>query len=653
MHQGATSKFVSDSKAIPMKTKLLYLLSLLSFSLYAQIGVNVNFNNNIFPTGWTTNGYQLTSVGCLATGGMSKQHSQASPGGGFSTSNFISNGNAISFSVDYQVNSSNGGTVRVTTSYQINDGNFVIISNSASPETNGCVTLNFTIPAGTVPSGSQVKFNFEGFRQSLTTVLIYDNISILQSGSPTITLTNTTQSYNVATVNYLLNANGFTTTSIVKYGLSATTLSNQVVGTSTSGTTAVAGSGILTGLTPNTTYFYQVEATNTEGTVTSAIQSFTTQPQTPTITNISATSITSESATINYSLLGKDLPTTSLLRYGLTNTSLTQQLPGFSVSGSTSVAGNVTLSGLNPATTYFYQIEATNSAGTVTSGIGSFTTASLPSRIAYYPFNNSLNNSNGTNPFSAPNTTFVADRNNQAFLAVRVGSVTSPSSATIPNLPVANAERTISFWHKKPVHTSPVGLFAYGTNGNLQTFGIYLEASGNYVFQGFGTDHIFTSSATAANTWVHTVVTFKNGVIRLYNNGVLVGATTLNVNTGSSAFRLGGNQAVVDFDDLQVYDFELNATQVGELFTNNALSSENFDTSNLTVKLYPNPASEVLNFDVNQVVQSIEIFNVNGQKVLAVGNQTQVNVSNLAPGLYLVKILDVENNVMIRKVVIK
>ncbi len=635
-----------------MKTKLLYLLFMLTFSLNAQVNINVDFNNGIFPSGWTTNGYQLSSTGCSNSGGMFKQHSQASPGGSFSTSNYTSNGNEISFSVDYRVTTSNAGTVHVTTSYQINDGSFVVISNGSTTATNGCLSLNFTIPAGTVPSGSQIKFNFEGFRQSLTTVLVFDNINITQIGTPSIVFTNSPSTYNSATVNYALNASGLPTTSLVRYGLSSANLSNQVAGSSSSGTTPVASFANLTGLTSNTTYYFQIEATNSIGTTTSPILSFTTQSQAPGIFNVSTTSVTTNSATINYSVWDKELPTSSLVRYGLSNTSLTMQATGFSVSGNATISGNVNLTGLNPATTYYYLVEATNSAGVSTSGIGSFTTLGLPSQIANYPFNNSLNNAAGSNPFSASNTTFVVDRNSQASSAVRIGSTTLPSTATIPNLPIANSERTISFWHKKPVHTTAVGLFAYGTNGNLQTFGIYLEANGNYVFQGFGTDHTFSSSATAANTWVHTVVTFKNGVVKLYNNGVFVGSANLNLNTGNSTFRLGGNQAIVEFDDLQIYNYELNVTQVGELYTNNTLSSENFDTNHLEVKLYPNPVRDVLTIETNLDLQSVEIFNIHGQKV-ATTNQSQIDLSNLASGIYMVKILDVDNKTITKKVMVK
>ncbi|MCW1148171.1 fibronectin type III domain-containing protein [Flavobacterium lacisediminis] len=541
----------------------------------------------------------------------------------------------------------------VTVYYQLATGS---ASNVAlSPTYGGSLnsTGTWTVPfnlSGLTPNTTYY-FRFRADNASGTSYSTTGSFTTL-SAVPTVTFTNSPSTYNSTSVAYSLNANGLATTSLVRYGLASGNLSNQATGSSSSGTSAIAAFANLSGLLPSTTYYFQIEATNSAGTSSSPILSFTTDTQAPGIYSVSTSSITTNSATINYSVWDKELTTTSLVRYGLSSGSLTNQVAGFSVSGNATISGNASLTGLNPATTYYYQVEATNAAGISTSNVASFTTLALPSQIANYPFNNSLNNSGGNNPFSAPNTTFVTDRASQMTSAIRIGSTTVPSTATIPNLPIGNTERTISFWHKKPTHTTAIGLFAYGTGGSLQTFGVYLLANGNYVFQGSVTDYTFTSSATAANAWIHTVVTYKNGVVKLYNNGVLVGSTNLNLNTGSSTFRLGGNQAIVEFDDLQIYNYELNVSQVGELYNNNVLASSDFSQNNLEVKLYPNPVRDILNIEIENDIQSIEIYNIQGQKVLS-SNQKQINVSDLATGMYMVRIQDIDNKIATKKIVIK
>jgi alpha-tubulin suppressor-like RCC1 family protein len=69
-------------------------------------------------------------------------------------------------------------------------------------------------------------------------------------------------------------------------------------------------------------------------------------------------------------------------------------------------------------------------------------------------------------------------------------------------------------------------------------------------------------------------------------------------------------------------------------------------------KVFPNPVRDVLNIETDLDIQSVEIYNIQGQKVLS-SNQKQINVSDLAAGIYMVQIQDIENNIATKKVVIK
>ena len=68
--------------------------------------------------------------------------------------------------------------------------------------------------------------------------------------------------------------------------------------------------------------------------------------------------------------------------------------------------------------------------------------------------------------------------------------------------------------------------------------------------------------------------------------------------------------------------------------------------------LYPNPADDVLNIETTLNIKSIEILNVQGQRVLT-STQKQINVSHLPAGTYMVRMEDVSSNVVVKKVVIK
>jgi hypothetical protein len=64
--------------------------------------------------------------------------------------------------------------------------------------------------------------------------------------------------------------------------------------------------------------------------------------------------------------------------------------------------------------------------------------------------------------------------------------------------------------------------------------------------------------------------------------------------------------------------------------------------------LCPNPANNVLNIEMTTELKSIEIYNIQGQKV-KVANQKQINVSDLASGMYMIRIQDSENAVSTKK----
>ncbi|MES2812596.1 MAG: fibronectin type III domain-containing protein [Bacteroidota bacterium] len=475
------------------------------------------------------------------------------------------------------------------------------------------------------------------------------------NAAPTITFTNSPGSYNTVTVNYSLNANGLATTSLVRYGLTSGNLSNQVAGSSTSGTSPISAFANLSGLSANTTYYFQIEATNSVGTSTSSILSFTTDTQVPGMYSVTVSSITTNSASINYSVWDKNLATTTVVKYGLSSASLINQITGFSVSGDTTISGNVSLTGLNPSTTYFYQVEAINSAGTTLSIIGSFTTFSVPGLIAEYTFDNTYNNINGNTPFaSIPGTTsFVLARNGSSVGAIQV--VGNGNNGTFCNAiaPTGASPRTISFWYKTPNHTSH-SLFSYGTAAQYKTFGAYFGASGNIILQGYAYDHPFSNANNFINTWRHLVLTFDGTNAKLYMDGVFIQSIStplLNTGTGSN-FRIGNTGLTMQFDDLKIFNYALSQADITSLYANNTLSSSDFAQNNLKVALYPNPVNDVLNIESETEIKSVEVYSLQGQKIKTTLS-IEVNISDLASGIYMVRIEDTNNAVETKRIVKK
>jgi hypothetical protein len=198
-----------------------------------------------------------------------------------------------------------------------------------------------------------------------------------------------------ATLNASVNPEGSATTVILAYGTDptlttgTTTTAEQDIG---AGTNPVAVTAPLTGLTPGTTYYFLVAATNSSGPTLGAILSFTTTAQTvtpPAATSQPATAITTTTATLSASVNPEGSATTVAFVYGTdpTLTTGTASTTPLGIGAGTS-AGAVTaaLTGLTPGTTYYYEIEAANAGGTSVGSILSFATPAATEPAATLQF---------------------------------------------------------------------------------------------------------------------------------------------------------------------------------------------------------------------------------------------------------------------------
>ncbi|MCD6566889.1 MAG: T9SS type A sorting domain-containing protein [Bacteroidales bacterium] len=192
-------------------------------------------------------------------------------------------------------------------------------------------------------------------------------------------------SFNSGKVISTVNPNGFPTTVELDYGLTLN-LGNQMMLTANpiTGTVDTELTGDLTGLLPNTTYFYKVIANNSEGSTISPIDSFKTLDTKPIIEDIYTSNITSNSVMLNSLINANGFSTTVNFHYGQTDfleLSVTGVPPV--ISGTDSALVSVLLSDLAPATIYYFSVEATSSEGSSYSDTLFFTTDKLSQTISF------------------------------------------------------------------------------------------------------------------------------------------------------------------------------------------------------------------------------------------------------------------------------
>jgi 6-phosphogluconolactonase (cycloisomerase 2 family) len=133
----------------------------------------------------------------------------------------------------------------------------------------------------------------------------------------------------------------------------------------------------LTGLSPGTTYYYRLVATNASGTTFGAVASFTTAPGSlaPLAITGGASGVSATGATLSAAVDPQGSATAFTFEYGTTNDFGSISAVDSAGSASASQPVSLPITGLTPGTEYRYRIVATNANGTTAGAVGSFTTA--------------------------------------------------------------------------------------------------------------------------------------------------------------------------------------------------------------------------------------------------------------------------------------
>lgn len=104
---------------------------------------------------------------------------------------------------------------------------------------------------------------------------------------------------------------------------------------------------------------------------------------------------------------------------------------------------------------------------------------------------------------------------------------------------------------------------------------------------------------------------------------------TIKLNQNVS-FMVALNNKIYFRGDNGTVGFELFAFDPATLSINSVLNNQ--------MRVFPNPTSSYINVSSNEFIDSIEIYDVQGKKVLTAASQNQIDISNLNSGLYLIKL---------------
>jgi phosphodiesterase/alkaline phosphatase D-like protein len=203
----------------------------------------------------------------------------------------------------------------------------------------------------------------------------------LAATSPSVTTGKATGiNQTSAVLNGTVNPNGSTTTYWFQWGLTNSYGSTSAVHTLKAGTKAVSVHITAKGLSPDVTYHYRLVAQNTSGTSSGADRTFkTTGHPLPVAETLPASSITTTGATISGLVDPNGVNTPTEFQWGASASSLSNTVPGPTVSASTPLQTvSTALPPLAPGTTYYYRVLVYRSvSGWIPASTLSFTTLPL------------------------------------------------------------------------------------------------------------------------------------------------------------------------------------------------------------------------------------------------------------------------------------
>lgn len=374
----------------------------------------------------------------------------------------------------------------------------------------------------------------------------------------------------------------------------------------------------------------------------------------PVISNVSNSSPTSNSAFVNFSLNPGGTTTTTSIVVTPLDGGIGSVFNGPTASGSTTQQLSYNITGLNPASCYTYRVEASNSAvSLVQSPIEMFCTNDAnfnKTPIYHFEFNgNTQEKRDASLAFGNPNSGFV---NNNT--AIRLNN--NVQALNLPFLPQGFKPRTVAIrvFFESGALSQTNNVFSYGTATPSQSFGYDQETASQANHYYWSNDNIF-SNPVNFGTYYTMVFVYDGLDTRIYKDGFQVDISSNTPNTVGTLFRLGRTTTGLGgffngrVDDLRIYNDTLSATEVAVL--TNSLSNNDF-SNNLNFSLYPNPANSIVNINLEAELKSVEIYSLQGQKVIST-TEKQVNVSSLSKGIYLIEVTDVNNQKAVQKLIVE
>jgi hypothetical protein len=208
----------------------------------------------------------------------------------------------------------------------------------------------------------RLKMTCTALAAAAVALLVMAGVAVAAS-SPTLKVTGATAvTTSSAVVNATINPNGAKTSYHFSYGPTSALGTDSPEKTLAAGTKTESVSYSLTGLQSGTTYYYDLQAESSAGTVTTKTITFKTAGPSPAQTTTGGAEVlSSSSATVTGVVNPEDANTTYYFEIGTSTDYTLDTVPATVPKGTSPVSVSYTVSGLEPYTTFHYALVASNS----------------------------------------------------------------------------------------------------------------------------------------------------------------------------------------------------------------------------------------------------------------------------------------------------
>ncbi|MFB9107383.1 LamG-like jellyroll fold domain-containing protein [Flavobacterium gyeonganense] len=454
-----------------------------------------------------------------------------------------------------------------------------------------------------------------------------------------------------------------------------------------------------TGLLPNTQYYYRVKAKNSAESSVYETASVTTPPipsapvkaSAPNpATGLTNIQLTSGNLTLKWS--GSTNTTTYAVYFGTDPLNLAKLADVAYVA-----APSYQLTGLSPAVTYYWRIDASNAKGTITGDVWNFR-ALTPELVGHWPFKEAAgegqqiedisgygNNGQLDAAFDNSNVRVAGKENNAIDFATLTPNKLMVSVPNQDNILFDKNSFTVSFWMKADASLIPAGstlssyILCKGSMTKNTTTGatgrrFNVEIKSNQLRFAIDDDKTKTELASSlaatsyfTGNWVNVIIMrdVTASKLRIYTNGVFTNektdATGTAVGIGEATDLVIGNIGALElfanttpapykglFDELKIFNYALTATEITQLYNQTLLSNDKFTQNKVSGTVYPNPAKEQIFISIPGYKQSYvtaTLSDVTGkiilkEKISSDGNGVfKLNIANKkVSGLYILNV---------------